>query len=186
MIKKFAPRFSGWIGLVLLLAGCSSLKPVDFAKSNTRFEPDKYFTGTIRSWGVVENRNGEPRKRFTTESVGVRDTTGDLRITQTFTHEDGSTQKRFWHVRRIDEHHYEGTANDVVGTARGVADGNAFRWEYTIAVKPGNPFSHVHLKQWMYSPEGSETMFTRAVIKKFGITLGEVSESFWRVPSAER
>jgi len=184
-MKKIVTRPAGLLGMVMLLTGCGSLKPSDFATSNTRFEPDKYFLGTTRSWGVLENRRGEPKRRFTAVLVGTRDPTGDLRITQSFTHEDGSTQQRFWRVHRLDDQRYEGTANDVVGTARGVAVGNAFRWEYTIALKPGNPFSHVHLKQWMYLPEGTETMFTRVVITKFGFRIGEVSESFQRVPSAK-
>lgn len=178
-------RMKIWLSigvLSVLLAGCGSLKPRDFAGSATTFEPDEYFTGHVQSWGVFENRHGEPRSRFTTESMGTRDASGDTVIRQIFTHEDGSTQERLWHVHRLDAHHFEGTANDVVGTARGVAQGNAFRWEYTIALKPGNPFSHVHLKQWMYQPEGTQTVFTRAVVTKFGLTVGEVSESFHRVP----
>lgn len=174
----------GMLSITLLLAGCSSLKPRDFAGSTAKFEPDEYFTGHVKSWGVFENRRGEPRSRFTTESVGMRDAAGDTTIRQVFTHQDGSTQERLWHVHRLDEHRFTATANDVVGTAHGEADGNVFRWEYTIAVKPGNPFSHVHLRQWMYLPEGTETMFTRAVVTKFGFTLGEVSESFHRVPTA--
>ena len=167
----------------LCASGCSSLKPEDFSNASTLFKPDEYFLGNVRSWGVLENRNGEPRSRFTTESVGTRDASGDTRIRQTFTSEDGKKQERLWRVRRLDDHRYEGTANDVVGTARGIAYGNAFRWKYTIALKPGNPFSHVHLKQWMYLPEGSQTVFTRAVVTKFGFTVGEITESFQKVPS---
>jgi len=171
------------VGLcAVLLTGCSSLKPRDFAGSTSAFEPDEYFTGRVRSWGVLENRRGEPKSRFTTESIGTREAGGDTLIIQTFKYEDGRTQQRIWHVHRLDGHRYEATANDVVGKARGEAYGNAFRWEYTIALKPGNPFSHVHLTQWMYLPEGTQSLFTRAVVTKFGFTLGEVSESFQRLP----
>jgi hypothetical protein len=170
----------------VLLTGCSSLKPRDFTRDNNApFEPDDYFTGTTRSWGVLENRAGQPRKWFSTECIGTRDEAGDLNIRQTFTHDDGSTQLRLWHVHRIDTHHFSATANDVVGTVHGEAWGNVFQWKYTIELKPGNPFSRVHLRQWMYLQPGTQTMFTRAVIKKFGITLGEVAESFQRIPLAD-
>jgi hypothetical protein len=139
----------------LLAAGCSSLKPRDFAASNTLFEPDKYFIGHTHSWGVTENRAGEPSSHFTTDSVGTHEADGGVMIEQTFHYEDGRTQQRTRHVHRIDGHHYEATANDVVGKARGEAQGNVFRWEYTIAIKPGNPLSHVHLRQWMYLPDGN-------------------------------
>ena len=166
------------IAMGLFITGCGTLKPAGFEGSTARFEPDEYFMGRVRSWGVYENRNGEPRSRFTTESTGAREAQGFMTIKQMFTHEDGRKQDRVWRVHRLDDHHYEGTANDVVGTAKGVAYGNAFRWTYTIALKPGNPFSHVHLKQWMYLPEGSPRMFTRVIVKKFGFTIGEVTESF--------
>ncbi|MEP6663928.1 MAG: DUF3833 family protein [Verrucomicrobiota bacterium] len=170
--------------LLVIATGCSSLQPRDFAGATPTFEPDKYFTGHVRSWGVTENRAGEPKSRFTTESFGKRDASGDVMIEQTFHYEDGRTQKRLWHVHRIDAHHYEATANDVVGKAKGEAYGNAFRWEYTITLKPGNPFSHVRLHQWMYLPEGTETMFTRVAVKKFGLKIAQVSESFERVSPA--
>ncbi len=131
---------------------------------------------------MFENRAGDPVRRFTTNSFGARDAAGDLRLTQMFTYEDGSTQQRAWRVHRLDGHRYTATANDVIGSARGVAYGNAFQWDYTIALQPGNPLSHVHLRQWMYLPEDSQTMFTRVIITKFGLTVGQVTESFRRVP----
>ena len=167
--------------VVGLTTGCSSLKPRDFAGAKSVFKPDEYFLGQVRSWGVTENRSGEPRSRFTTESIGTREASGDVKIEQTFHFDDGRTQRRVWQVHRIDEHRYEATANDVVGKARGEADGNAFRWEYTIAVKPGNGLSHVHLRQWMYLPEGTETMFTRVEVRKFGVVLQRITESFRKV-----
>lgn len=171
--------------MTIVLTGCRSLQPLDFADSKTTFEPDKYFTGHVRSWGVMENRAGKPRSRFTTESVGKRDASGDVMIEQTFHYEGGGTQKRKWNVHRIDAHHFEATANDVVGKARGEARGNAFRWEYTIALKPGNPLANVRMQQWMFLPEGTETMFTRVIVKKFGIRIAQVTESFKR-DSAEK
>jgi hypothetical protein len=169
--------------LLQLAAGASSRLILQI---ELRFEPDEFFTGTVKSWGVVENRPGEPHGRFTTESIGKKEADGEVRITQTFFHEDGSAQKRFWHVQRLDQHHYEAAANDVVGKARGVADGNAFRWTYTIAVKPGNPFSHVHLTRWRYQADNTETMFTRAVVRKFGFSLVEVTESYRRIDGAAK
>lgn len=164
--------------LAVVVTGCNSLQPRDFADSTTTLEPDKYFTGHVRSWGVTENRAGEPKSRFTTESFGKREADGDVTIEQTFHFDNGRTQKRTWRVHRIDAHHYEATANDVVGKARGETHGNAFRWEYTIAMKPGNPLFNVRLHQWMYLPEGTETLFTRVAVKKFGIKIAQVTESF--------
>jgi hypothetical protein len=183
--KSFRRHHFVLVLIGICLSGCGRLQPADFATSTTRFKPDEYFLGHVRSWGIQENRTGEPRSRFTTESFGENSAEGEMTITQVFTKENGKKQERLWKVRRLDEHRYEGTANDVVGKARGVAYGNAFRWKYTIALKPGNRFSHVRLKQWMYLPDGSEKMFTRAIVTKFGVTVAEVTESFEKIPARQ-
>jgi len=78
--------------------------------------------------------------------------------------------------RRLDAHRYSATANDVVGTGTGEAHGNAFRWEYTVALQPGNPLSHVRLKQWMYLQDDGRIVLNRGTIRKFGLQVAQVSE----------
>ncbi len=168
------------IGIVA--SGCSSLKPRDFADSKKSFAPDEYFTGHTRSWGVIENRKGEPKSRFTSEAFGKRDANGDLIIDQSFHFDGGRKLERTWQVHRLDAHHFEATANDVVGKAKGEARGNAFQWDYTIVMKAGKPMSKMHFHQWMYLPDETETMFTRVSVRKFGIKVGQITESFRRVP----
>ena len=163
--------------VVLALAGCASLPPERFADAKPTFDPMAYFNGHTHSWGVFENRAGDPSKRFTTDCHGHRE--GDvLVLDQTFTYEDGHTQQRHWRIRRMDAHHYEATANDVVGTGTGEAYGNAFHWEYTVALKPGNPLENVRLKQWMYLQPDGHTMLNRGSVKLFGIEVAQIAESF--------
>ncbi len=164
-----------------LISSCASLQPHDFAKSETHFELDRFLTGHTRSWGVFENTSGAPRRSFTCENHGTRDAAGDLVLTQHFQFSDGKTQTRIWHVHRVDATHWEGTANDMVGIARGEGMGNAFYWEYTISVDCRNPLATVHVRQWMYQPEGADILMTRLVITKMGLALFEVSEVIHRV-----
>ena len=139
------PVKTRWFLLALALAlvvlggaGCSSLAPAQFQDTAPRFDPAAYFTGHTHSHGVFENRAGEPARRFETDAVGHWEG-GELTLNQTFTYQDGKVQHRRWRIRRLDAHRFEATASDVVGLARGEAYGNAFRWEYTVALKPGNP-----------------------------------------------
>src|ERR1043166_7219180 len=98
--------------LGILPPGCQTLRPESFAGTEPRFEPEKFFEGPTRSWGVIESRSGKPKSRFRTEMMGRRE--GEtLVITQDFTFEDGHRQQRVFRVRRIDEHRYEATANDM-------------------------------------------------------------------------
>ena len=175
-------RALAFLASMLGLTGCASLQPRDFAASPTRFEIDRYFTGHTQSWGVFEDRFGKPRRTFTADSHGVRDAAGDLVLSQRLSFSDGTVMRRVWHIHRVDATHWEATANDVVGTARGDGIGNAFAFDYTVALKPRNPLARVRVRQWIYQVEGTETVMTRLVITKFGITVAEVSESIHRVP----
>ena len=152
------------------------MQPRDFAKSPTRFELDRFFVGHCKSWGVFENTNETPRRYFSCDNVGRRDSEGVVTLTQHFRFSDGKTQMRVWRIHRTDADHWEATANDMVGVARGEGQGNAFSWEYTITLDPRNPMATVHIRQWMYQPEGTHDLMTRLVITKMGVTLFGVSE----------
>ena len=173
-------KFFAALVLALASAGCNSLTPSQFASSTPHFDPAEYFTGRTSSRGVFENRAGEPSRRFTTLCDGHREADGALVLDQTFNYEDGSVQHRHWRIRRVDAHRYEATANDVAGLATGEAYGNAFHWEYTVALKPGNPLFNVRLRQWMYLQDGGQTMMNRASVNKLGIEVAQVSEFFRR------
>ena len=132
-----------------------------------------------RSAGVFENRVGPPRQRFTTRATGHLNG-NTLTLSQHFAYADGHRQDRRWTIRRLDAHHYEGTANDVVGTAHGETIGNTFRFTYLVALQPRNPLSHVRLTQVMtLGRDGA--VENRATISKLGILVSGVTERFHRV-----
>jgi Protein of unknown function (DUF3833) len=155
------------------------MKPQDFSAAVPRFEPDKFFEGPVQSWGVIESRSGSPKSRVRAALIGRRDGS-DVVITQNFTFEDGHTQQRVWRIRRIDEHRYDASADDVIGPAVGYAFGNAFHWEYTLQLRPHNFFSRVRMEHWMYLLGDGQTMLNRVVIRKFGIILAQTTEYFQR------
>jgi len=167
---------------VVLLTRCASLQPQDFAGSSTRFELDRYFTGHSRSWGVFENTHGEPTRYFTCNSYGQRAKDGRVTLTQHFQFSDGKTQTRIWLIHRVDSTHWEATANDMVGVARGEGSGNALHWEYTLTLDRTNPLATIHINQWIYQPEGTDYLMTRLLITKLGVTVSEVSEVIHHVP----
>ena len=175
-----AARVASPLLIALLITGCAGgLKPESFAGAGPRFDPYAFFEGPTRSWGVIESRSGQPKSRFRTEMMGRRDGT-DLVITQDFTFEDGHKQQRVWRVHRIDDHHYDATANDGVGVSHGVAYGNVFHWQYTIALSPRNPLTHLTFKLWMYLQADGETMINRVTVTKLGVILARTTEHFHR------
>ncbi len=160
---------------VLALTACAGPQVSEFADVKPTFAPEKFFAGRAVAWGVLEDGSGNPTKRFTSVDVGtlVGDT---VTIAQTIRYSDGTSQSRSWKLRRIDANHYEGTADDIVGVAKGEAYGNALHLDYTIALSPTNPLTHVNLNQWLYLQDGGDSMISRTTITKLGVVVARTAE----------
>ena len=161
------------------LTSCSSLQPSDFQAARPVLNPIQFFTGRTRSSGVMETRRGAPIQRVTTETIGRRE--GNLlELEQDLHFGDGPKQSRSWRIREIDPHHFEATANDIIGVARGEAYGNVFHWTFTLALSPGNPLLNVRMSQWMYLQPDGRTLINHTTIRKVGIVVTQVTEQFRR------
>jgi hypothetical protein len=172
-----------WAALasVMGLLGCSDPLPVgSFRSTAPAIDPIQFFTGHVASWGVLENRSGEPTRIVTTDCTGEAGD-GTLRMTQRLTIGQDAPATRTWQMRRAGPGRYEATANDMVGVARGEAAGRAFHWTWTLAASPGNSLKNVAMDQWWYLLDDG-SMLNRTTIRKFGVILAEVSERFARVP----
>lgn len=168
---RLAPVFA----VLLALAGCSATRNVsDFAGTTPTLDPIRFFTGHVRSWGVLE-RSGAPVDIVTTDCVGTLEADG-LHMVQTLD-VGGDPSRREWHMRQTGPGRYEATANDMVGTAHGEASGRAFHWTWTLATRPGNPLFNVTMDQWWYAYDDG-TVVNRTDISKLGITVAQVTEHF--------
>jgi hypothetical protein len=166
--------------LALLLAACSRPMPVgQFAGPGPQIDPIAFFTGHTHSWGVLENRRGAPSEIVRTETTGEAEGPDGLHMMQRLWVGDDPPQTRDWHMRRTAPGHYAATANDMVGTATGIAAGRAFHWRWVLATEPGNPIRNVTMDQWMYQFDDGSVM-NRTTIRKLGLVLAEVSERFER------
>jgi Protein of unknown function (DUF3833) len=150
--------------------------PVEsFADQDPRFDPVAFFTGHVRSWGVFEDRSGQPTGWVATDCEGRLDGSGTLHMTQRLTRHDGSVQTREWQMRRTSPNRVEASANDMVGTAVGEGAGRAFHWRWVLAAASGQP--ELTLEQWFYLTD-TGAMLNRTGISKFGILLAQVTEQF--------
>jgi hypothetical protein len=162
--------------LVLLLAGCASVDPETYRAEKPVLELDRYFNGVVDGWGMFSDRSGKVVTRF---SVIIRATwNGDTgTLDEDFTYADGRKEKRVWTIKKLPGGNYTGTAGDVVGTARGVAAGNALNWRYVLDLKIGERNYHVNFDDWMFLLD-DDVMLNRAEMSKFGFRLGEVTLAF--------
>jgi Protein of unknown function (DUF3833) len=164
------------LALLPLFAACAGVTPDTYKAEKPVLELDRYFNGTLDAWGMFTDRSGRVVKRFTV--VMVCTWNGDTgTLDEDFTYSDGSREKRVWTIRKLGGGRYLGTAADVVGEALGTAAGNALNWRYVLDLKAGEQRYHVDFDDWMVLMD-DEVMLNRAVMSKFGITLGEVTLSF--------
>ena len=176
----FPSRLSTLLPLaaLLVLSGCSDSMPVSaFASHGPSFDPITFFTGHKTSWGVLENRSGQPTSIVTTDCQGTAEGPDGLHMVQVLRIGDDKPVTRDWHMRRTAPGRFEATANDMVGNTVGEAAGRAFHWHWTLALSPGNPIKNVTLDQWWYL-ENDGSLINRTTISKLGYIAAEVTEHF--------
>ncbi len=164
------------------LAGCATpLKPAAFTNAGPAFNPLKFFTGHVTSWGVEEARSGQPIAIVTTDCTGTATGPNRIRMVQVLHVGNAPPQTRIWQFKQTGPHQFIATANDMSGTARGTAGGPEFHWHWVLESHPGNPLENITMAQWMYEmPDGSVVI--RTVASKLGIRLVEVTEQFRKTP----
>ncbi|MBX3622591.1 MAG: DUF3833 domain-containing protein [Rhizobacter sp.] len=161
----------------LALLGCASAPtPADYAAEKPVLDLARYFNGDITAHGIFTDRSGKVVRRFTV-LMKCQWTGNDGVLDEAFTYSDGKTERRVWHLKKLPDGKYTGTAGDVVGTAVGQAAGNAFQWAYTLKLPVDGKVYEVQFDDWMYLMD-EHVMLNKAVMSKFGIRLGEVTLSF--------
>lgn len=159
------------------LSGCAGApQPADYAAEQPALNLRTYFNGPLTAHGVFMDRSGRVVKRFTVQMVGRwQGDTGVLE--EDFTYSDGTTQRRVWTLKDLGQGRWSGTADDVVGAAKGMSAGNALQWRYTLKLPVDGTVYEVQFDDWMFLMD-EHVMLNRAVMSKFGITLGQVVLSF--------
>ena len=166
-----------------ILTGCNGMKPEEFAGQGPRLVLEDYFQGQTRAWGIFEDRFGNLRRQFTVDIEGTWD--GErLTLVEDFVFADGEEDQRIWQIRKIDEHNYEGRADDVVGVAKGRTYGNALNWQYRMLLKVGGSEWNVGFDDWMFLQEDG-VLINRANVSKLGFEIGRVT-LFFKKAEAEQ
>lgn len=161
-----------------LLLGCASQNLQTYAGQKPDLNLPQYFNGTVDGYGIFTDRSGTVRKRFTVRIAC--DWQGDQgTLDEDFTYADGSTQKRIWHLTRGADGHFTGRADDVLGEAIGESLGNTLHWTYTLLLPVDGRTVEVQFDDWMYRMS-DQVLLNKATMRKFGVTLGEVTLSFFK------
>ena len=163
--------------LILLLSGCANnMKPTDFKDQKPRLIIEDFLSGNVKAWGILQNRSGKVIRQFSADLNGKWDGK-QLILDEKFNWTDGEIQLRKWKINKIDEHNYEGTAADVVGTARGYSYGPAFKFEYVLLVPVKGKEIKITFDDWIFKQDDNVAI-NRAIMKKFGFKVAELTVTF--------
>jgi len=152
------------------------MKPTDFKDQKPRLIIEDYLSGNVKAWGILQNRFGKVTRQFSAELNGKWDGK-KLILDEKFNWSDGEVQERQWQITKISEHHYEGTADDVVGTAKGYSYGSAFKFEYDLLVDVKSKEMKITFDDWIFKQD-DKVAINRATMTKFGIKVAELTVFF--------
>ena len=163
--------------LIFFLTGCTSnMKPTDFKDQKPRLIIENYLSGNVKAWGMLQNRSGKVTRQFQADLNGKWDGS-TLILDEQFNWSDGEKQKRQWKIKKIDEHHYEGKAEDVVGTAKGFSYGPAFKFEYVLMIPIKGKNIKIAFDDWIFM-QNESIAINRATMTKFGFKVAELTVFF--------
>lgn len=162
----------------LALVGCAGQQLADYKNEKPSLDLATYFNGPLEAHGIFQDRSGKVVKRFIVKMEG-RWTGNKGVLDEHFTYSDGTKERRVWHLEKLADGRYTGTAGDVEGQAQGQISGNAFNWQYTLKLPVDGKTYSVQFDDWMYLMD-DRVMLNRATMSKFGIKLGEVTLSFYK------
>ena len=164
---------------LMVLSACAGRPDLADEKLSQRdFELEEFFDGHVVGYGQFQDRFGTVRRRFEVQVAGEWD--GEvLTLTEDFAYADASTERRVWTLTRQPDGNWQGTADDVEGVAQGTLAGNAFHWRYTLRLPVDGRTWLVDLDDRMYLVDDN-VMLNRAVMSKWGFTLGSITLSFYK------
>lgn len=137
---------------------------------------EQYFLGRTFASGIFEDRFGNVRRQFTVDIDGTWNGK-TLTLTEDFIFGDGEMETRVWSIKKTAQASYVGSADDVIGEAKGSVVGNTLNWKYDMRLKVGGSRVKVHFDDWMFlQPNG--VLINKATVSKLGVDIGRVTIAF--------
>lgn len=132
-----------------------------------------FFNGDLKAWGAIQDFRNRVTVRFEVDMTGTWEgNQGTLK--EAFLYDTGKVQHRTWHITKQDDGTYSGTAEDIIDTAKGTAQGSAVNWVYSMDVPVGDTTYRLKFDDWMWAIN-DKVWLNRSYLKKFGITVAELT-----------
>lgn len=161
------------MGLMLFLSACGSIDGQRYINQKPEFNLREYFTGPVQAWGIIQDRNGNITRKFDIDLVGTWNG-DDGELVEDFSYYDGETQRRVLKLKDMGSGRYQVRADDIVDFGESVTYGNAFNLNYTMELPVDGDTLRVNLEDWIWAFNDG-VIINRADIKKFGVTVAEIT-----------
>jgi len=159
----------------IFITSCSS-DISDYQETDPKFDIKDYFTGEFIASGMVQDYSNQVTRRFCVELNGTwNNNQGEL--AEVFYFDDGEVTYRTWQLTKQLNDEYTGSAEDVVGIAKGKQSGYAFQWQYQLLVPIGGKTYQFDMDDWMYQIDENR-VFNRTTMNKFGVKVAEITLFF--------
>lgn len=170
--------------VLLALGGCVGKPALDDEKLSSRdFNLEEFFDGKVLAKGQFQDVFGTVRRRFDVVVTGTWDGEA-LKLVEDFVYEDKTTEQRIWRLKKtgpiVADQTWTGSADGVLGVARGEERGDTFNWKYRIDLPVPDGTLHVNFNDWMWDLGGGQVL-NRAYMKKYSVDIGEVLITFTKV-----
>jgi hypothetical protein len=162
------------MGILVMFSGCAGHSMDAYKDTKPQADIKTYFNGPIKGWGIIQDWRGRVVSRFDVTMVGKWE--GDEgTLTENFVYYDTQkTQQRIWHIKKIADGQYEGTASDILGIAKGETLGSAVRWNYLMDLDVDGSTYRIRFDDWMWAMNDG-VVVNRSYLKKFGFTVAELT-----------
>lgn len=155
-----------------LLASCST-QISSYAEHTPKLVLEEFLNGHISGTGIISNWKGEVTQQFDFEGhASWKDHI--CTFNETMRYDDGREDRRTWIITKINDTHYEGRTEQVIGVAKIVVQGNAMNWQYQMDIKVNNQTYRLTFDDWMYLMN-NQTLVNQNAFKKFGLTVGSLT-----------
>lgn len=159
------------------LAACTGKPALDDEKlSDRKLDLEVFFDSPVKAYGQFQDVFGTVRRRFEVD-ISSKFDGRVLTLTEDFVYEDGSTERRIWSLTKTGADTWQGTADGVIGVAKGEERGDAFNWQYEIDLPVPDGTMRVTFDDWMWLLS-ADRVLNRAYMKRYGVDIGEVIITF--------
>ncbi len=177
-MKKFFSKLKSRCLVILLslVTSACSTDVTEYDADQPNFDLFGYFQGDTYAWGMVQDYSDKLTRRFSVKIDGQ--VKGDtLVLVEDFIFADGEQKRRIWTIERTAEKNYRGKADDIVGYAEGIEQGNVVHWVYDFELEFDGDLIEVEFDDWLYRHD-DKRVFNITKIKKFGVEVGRVTLFF--------